>query len=109
MNKRIMLLPITPKFFDLMFEVKKDYLGVIIQQYNCSKQEVYDTLWEEFNIPGMEIRIANTAFDFLIDCCERKTDLEDTLRKEIKKNILHAGIFHTNVKPNAVNAYGVTL
>lgn len=34
MNKRIMLLPITPKFFDLMFEVKKDYLGVIMQQYN---------------------------------------------------------------------------
>ena len=109
MNKKIMLLPITQKFFDLILEVKAEYLGIIMEQYNCSKQEIYDILWQEFDIPGMENRIANTALDFLIDCCERKTDLEDTLRKEIKKNILHAAIFHTNVEPNAVNAYGVTL
>jgi len=93
MNKKIMLLPITSKLFDLMCEVKEKYLGVVMYQFNCSKQEIHDTLWEEFNISGMENRIANTAFDFLIDCCERKKDLEDTLRKEIRKDILHAGIF----------------
>lgn len=41
----------------------------------------------------MEIRIANTAFDFLIDCCEEKKELCETLKGEIKKNILMAGIF----------------
>lgn len=103
MNEKIMLLPITPEFFELMFKVKTEYLILIMQQYDCSKQEIHDTLWQEFNIPGMENRIANTAFDFLIDCCEKKNDLEDTLRKEIKKNVLHAAIFYTNIEPNAVN------
>lgn len=49
----------------------------------------------------MEIRIANTALDFLIDCCENKKDLCETLKGEIKKNILMAGIFYTNIAPEA--------
>ena len=73
----------------------------ILKQYDVDQKNLYDQLWQEFNIPGMEIRIANTAFDFLIDCCEEKKELCATLKGEIKKNILMAGIFYTNIAPEA--------
>jgi hypothetical protein len=98
-----MLLPLDRKIFEIMLEVKCDALEPIIKQYDTDRQSLYQLLWKEFNIPGMEIRIANTALDFLIDCCEKKRDLEDGLRGEIKKNILAAGIFYTNIAPEAMN------
>lgn len=56
---------------------------------------------EEFNIPGMEARIANTAFGFLIFKCAEGKELNKLLRIEIKECILAAGIFYTNVAPEA--------
>ena len=50
----------------------------------------------------MEIRIANTAFDFLIDCCENKRELEKTLKSEIKKNILTYAILKKIPSPAVV-------
>lgn len=103
MDNRIMFMPLTHKIFDLMFEIKSKHLDPITDQYHCSKQELSDILWEEFNIPGMEIRIANTAFDFLIMNCERKEELEATLKKEVKRNVLASGIFYTNIAPDAAS------
>lgn len=85
-----------------MLEVKKENLIIVQEQYKCSEQELHDILWEEFNISGMKTRIANTALDFLIIDCEEKKDLEDTLRKEVKKNILGAAIYYTNVAPEGI-------
>lgn len=101
METSIMFLPLNQLVFKMMLEVKSDSLGPVMKQYDVSRQELYDSLWQEFNISGMEIRIANTAFDFLIDCCEKKRDLRETLIGEIKKNILMAGIFYSNVAPEA--------
>lgn len=98
----VMNLQVTLKLFELMLEVKKENLVAVLEQYKCSKQELHDILWEEFNIPGMETRIANTALDFLIVDCEKKEDLEDTLRKEVKKNILGAAIYYTNIAPEDI-------
>lgn len=102
-KRKFMLLPLERKIFEIMLEVKSDAIEPIIKQYGTDRQSLYQLLWKEFNIPGMEIRIANTALDFLIDCCEKKRDLENSLRGEIKKNILMAGIFYTNVAPEAMN------
>lgn len=98
-----MLLPLDRKIFEIMLEVKCDALEPIIKHYDTDRQSLYQLLWEEFNIPGMEIRIANTALDFLTDCCKKKRDLEASLRGEIKKNILAAGIFYANIAPEAMN------
>ena len=98
-----MVLPLNQHIFKIMFEIKFNSLELILKQYDVDQKKLYDSLWEEFNIPGMEIRIANTAFDFLIECCEKKRDLCETLKGEIKKNILMASIFYTNVAPNAIN------
>lgn len=100
-KKQFMFLPLNQHIFKTMFEIKSNSLESILKQYNVDQNNLYDQLWKEFNIPGMEIRIANTALDFLIDCCENKKDLCETLKGEIKKNILMAGIFYTNVAPEA--------
>lgn len=98
-KKQFMFLPLNQHIFKTMFEIKSNSLEPILKQYDVDQNNLYDQLWKEFNIPGMEIRIANTALDFLIDCCENKKDLCETLKGEIKKNILMAGIFYTNVAP----------
>lgn len=103
MNKKLMFLPLTKGVFKSMFDIKSENIGPVLEQYNTDCQSLYDALWEEFNIPGMEIRIANTAFDFLICCCEEKKDLCDTLKGEIKKNILASSVFYTNVAPHAAH------
>lgn len=102
-KEQFMFLPLNQHVFKTMFEIKSNSFEPILKQYDVDQKNLYDLLWEEFNIPGMEIRIANTAFDFLIDCCEKKMDLCDTLKGKIKKNILMSSIFYTNVAPNAIN------
>ncbi len=101
MKKAFMFLPLNKKIFDIIFDVKSKDISPILEYYSVEKQILYDMLWEEYNIPGMEVRIANTAFDFLIECCEEKRDLCKTLKGEIKKNILASGIFYTNIAPEA--------
>lgn len=103
-KKQFMFLPLNQHVFKIMFEIKSNSLEPILKQYEVDQKNLYDQLWQEFNIPGMEIRIANTAFDFLIDCCEEKKELCETLKGEIKKNILMAGIFYTNIAPEAACA-----
>ena len=93
----LMLSKITLEIFEMMFKLKKENLVTVREQYKCSEQELHDILWEEFNIPGMEVRIANTALNFLIMDCETKKDLEATLRKEIHRNVLGAAIYYTNI------------
>lgn len=102
-NKKIMFLPLTKGVFKSMFEIKSEYIGPVLEQYNTDSQSLYDVLWKEYNIPGMEIRIANTAFDFLICCCNEKKDLRETLTGEIRKNILASSVFYTNVAPHATH------
>jgi len=97
-----MLSKIILEIFEMMFELKKESLVVVMEQYECREQELHDMLWEEFNIPGMEVRIANTALNFLIIACEKKEDLESTLRKEIHKNVLAAAIYYTNIDPEGI-------
>ena len=99
--RRVMFMPLTKKFFDMMFDVKQAKLKPILEQYGTDNQSLHDELWEELNTPGMENRIANTAIDYLIDCCKEKKDLCDTLRGTIRNTILMSGIFYTNVAPNA--------
>lgn len=101
MKKAFMFLPLNKKIFDTIFDVKSKDISPILEYYSVEKQILYDMLWEEYNIPGMEVRIANTAFDFLIECCEKKRELCETLKGEIKKNILASGIFYTNIAPEA--------
>ena len=102
-KEKFMFLPLNQHIFKTMFEIKSNSLEPILKQYDVDRKNLYDLLWKEFDIPGMEIRIANTAFDFLIDCCENKRELEKTLKSEIKKNILMSSIFYTNVAPDAIN------
>lgn len=97
----LMFLPLTKKVFDIMFDTKADSINPVLKHYDVSREFLHDMLWKEFNIESMETRIANTALDFLIDCCEEKKDLCKTLKGEIKKNILAAAIFYTNIAPEA--------
>lgn len=101
--EKIMFLPLNCKMFEVMFEVKSDSLEPVLKHYDVEAQALHDLLWKEFHIPGMELRIANTAFDFLIDCCEEKRDLCETLKGEIKQCVLMASIYYTNIAPNAVS------
>lgn len=84
-KEHFMFLPLNQHIFKTMFEIKSNSLEPILKQYDVDQKYLYDLLWEEFDISGMEIRIANTAFDFLIDCCEKKRDLRETLKGENKK------------------------
>ena len=71
-----MKMPLTEKIFAIIFESKNKNLKIfvkILEFYNINRQDLYGVLWEEFNIACMEVRIANTAFDFLImKCVEKK-------------------------------------
>lgn len=89
-----MRLPLFQGAFSTMFGVKKNDLSVVLVQYQSSEEELRETLWKEFDIAGMEIRMANTAFDYLIDCCELKRDLQDTLIETIRNCILMSGILY---------------
>lgn len=103
-----MKMPITERIFSVMFEEKAKSLDFveILKYYNINKQDLYSIMWEKFNIPGMEIRIANTAFDFLIMKCVEKKELDKNLSNEIGECILTAGIFYTNVAPEACKTSG---
>lgn len=103
MNKKLMFLPLTKSIFKSIFDIKSEDIDSVLEQYNTDQQSLYDALWEEFNIPSMEIRIANTAFDYLICCCQEKKDLCETLKGEIKKNILASSVFYTNIAPYAAH------
>lgn len=85
MEKAFMFLPLNVKIFNVIFDVKSKDIKPILEYYGVEKQFLYNMLWEEFNIPGIEVRIANTAFDYLIDCCGMKKDLCETLKGEIKR------------------------
>lgn len=102
-KQKFMRLSLNKILFNAIFEVKKDDFTPVLEQYKVTKQELYDILWKELHIPDMEVRIANTAMDFLIDCCETKHDLRETLIGEIRNVILAAGVFHTNIAPDAVS------
>lgn len=108
-KEEFMRMPLSKRFFDVIIEVKSNNLAPVLEQYCVSQEDLCLSLWEEFNIPGMEVRIANTALDFLIDCCETKRDLCHTLKGEIKKNILMAGIFYTNIAPEAISTAEVSV
>ena len=101
-KKMVMLRPLDKMIFNVMFNTKEEDINPILEQYNTSKEILRDILWEELNIDGMDLRTANTAVDFLIDCSEKKYDLRKTIREEIRKNILMAGVFYTNIAPYAV-------
>lgn len=103
MRKNLMYQKLTRKTFDLMFDMKKNAIGPILTHFDVDKDTLKDTLWKELDIPGMEVRIANTAFDWVIECCEQDRDLQENLTREIRKCILHAGIFYTNVAPDVVH------
>ncbi len=98
-----MKMPVTEKIFAIIFKPKTKSLDFVklLEYYNISGQDLYSIMWEKFNIPGMEIRIANTAFDFLIAKCAGKKELDKVLRNEIGECILAAGFFYTNVAPEA--------
>ena len=66
-----MKMPVTEKIFAIMFQAEAKSLDFveILKYYNINKQDLYSIMWKKFNIPGMETRIANTAFDFLIMKC----------------------------------------
>lgn len=94
---------VTERIFSVMFEEKAKSLDFveILKYYNINKQDLYSIMWEKFNIPGMEIRIANTAFDFLIAKCAERKELNKVLKNEIGECIMTAGIFYTNIVPEA--------
>lgn len=102
-DKAFMLLPLKKEISDVMFSVKSDSINPVLERYGVDRQGLHDLLWEELNIPGMEVRTANTAFDFLIVSCEENRELETSLKAEVKKNILGAGVFYTNIAPEAVH------
>ncbi len=98
-----MKMPVTEKIFAIIFESKtksKDFVK-ILEFYNINRQDLYGVLWEEFNVACMEVRIANTAFDFLIMKCVEKKELVKLVRDEIREFVLAAGIFYTKVVPEA--------
>lgn len=101
--RKVMLLPCNKMIFDKIFDLKTVDMEPVCRVYNVSTDELKSMVWEEFDIPGMEVRIANTALDWLIDCCEAEHYVRKTLRGEIKQVILHAAIFYTNVAPHAVS------
>ena len=74
---------ITEKIFDFLFDVKAGSpdFSEVLRSYDISKKDLHDLLWEKLNISGMEVRIANTAVDFLICSCVEGKDLCDTIRK----------------------------
>lgn len=103
MDKRIfMKLPLTPGIFEAMWNEKKKSITPVLSCYGVDEETLKETLWEEFNIPGMEVRIANTAMNFIIDGCEKHHDPAPTLVQEIKNDILASGIYYTNIAPNAI-------
>lgn len=101
-----MKLPLVKNIFEMIFEVKGESLDPVLECYGVSTEKLKEVLWKEFNIAGMEVRIANTAVDFLIDCCTMKMDLSESLVGTIRHCILMAGIYYTNVEPNAVDTRG---
>jgi len=100
--KKFMLLPCDKMIFDKIFDLKVAGMECVCKVYDVSMDELRSLVWEEFDIPGMEVRVANTALNFLIDCCESEYDLCKTLKGGVKKVILAAAIFYTNVAPDAI-------
>ena len=98
-----MKMSVTEKIFTIIFEEKtksKDF-AKLLGYYNINKHDLYSIMWEEFNIPGMEIRIANTVIWFFnYKMCWEK-ELDKVLKNEIRECILTAGNFYTNVAPEA--------
>ncbi len=103
-DRKLMFTPLTGKIFDLMFKIKSDDIKPVLAYYELDAKALHDLLFTQFNIPGMEVRIANTAFDYLICCCESNMDLKDkTLPEKIKDCILMSGVFYTNIAPDAAH------
>ena len=106
LEKQFMLSPLNEVIFNKIFELKADAIGPILNVYKETQENLKKVLWEEFDTAGMEVRIANTAFDWLIGRCEGADDLCATLKGEVRNVILHAAIFYTNVAPNAITDRG---
>lgn len=101
-TRKFMLLSCNKIIFDKIFDIKAAGMVTVCKVYDVSMDELRSLVWEEFNIQGMEVRIANTALNFLIDCCESGHDLCKTLKGEIKQVVLNAAIFYTNIAPDAI-------
>lgn len=90
MKYSFMLRPLSKVVFDKMFECKLELIEPVLKTYKVQPEDLKNLLWKEFNIPGMEVRIANTAFNVLIRCCEKKEDLCESLLGEVRHVILTA-------------------
>lgn len=66
-----MKMQITERIFSVIYaeKTKLENFIEILKTYNTNRNDLYGILWEEFNIPWMEARVANTAFGFLICKC----------------------------------------
>lgn len=102
-RQTFMRLPLSRLVFDTIFEIKKNAFQPVLVQYRVSQEELYDLLWEKLNVPDMDVRTANTAMDFLIDCCERKKDLAETINVMLHDMILASAVYYTNIAPDAVS------
>lgn len=90
--------------FEAIFQIKREAILTVLNTYGVQELELKELLWKRFNIPGMEVHIANTALDFLIECCTENKDLEKTIGEEIEKDILYAATYYTNINPEAIQA-----
>lgn len=104
--KIVMCSEVSEKMFNLMLEQKKEDLKVILDKCSITKQQLVDALCEECFITGMENRICNTAIDFLITKYETESISckASELHQDIRDSILMAGIYYTNVAPDAIKA-----
>lgn len=101
--KIIMCSQITEKFFNLIIKQKVNDLQVVYDCFDISSEQLRSTVHEMCFIPGMEVRICNTAIDFLIDQCTEFRDKGCSLRQTISECILAAGVYYTNIAPDAIS------
>ncbi|MEY8334680.1 hypothetical protein AALB53_16480 [Lachnospiraceae bacterium 47-T17] len=104
MEEAVLISPISERFFAIMLSVWDDDGDTkrVAKHFGISVNEVIQIIHEELFIPGMETRMAWQAMCFVIVCLDKK-EMEETLRKTIKKCILMAAVFYTNVPENVRN------
>ena len=92
---------LTPTILCALLKVKEDEFAPVLTHYNCSFDELKKLLMQEMIIPGMTVEVSVTAMNNIIVVCEGSVSdkPEPSLIREIRRGILFAGIYHSNVKP----------
>lgn len=94
----LMQMPLTEKHFDKLYNLIKINAMIAAKSYGVGEDEAYSVIKSECLINGMTNECFAQTISMMQSVCKDKNERPDTFIRCVRKSILYAGIYLSNVK-----------